>query len=221
MFNPLQDHVVLHHLPDEEVRSVEVPELHREAGEPGLEILPHLPVPGLEEQVDIARGLRRTLRITPEEHRELYWRAGEVQAEAVLKATKVDGVYDSDPQKNPRARKYRRLTYQKAIADRLGTNHMTVIRTLNRLALGNVVDFRTAGRNKIYFLKRTLEGRNAVMTAEYYKLSGAVERYPDLRGIVHAVQGIPKLPLAVKRMASYSGRNSRMDSGTSSLPGVA
>jgi uridylate kinase len=54
-------------------------------------------------------------------------RAGEVQAEVVLKATKVDGVYDSDPAKNPRAKKYRRLTYQKAIQDRLGVMDLTAI----------------------------------------------------------------------------------------------
>jgi uridylate kinase len=54
-------------------------------------------------------------------------RAGEVQAQAVLKATKVDGVYDSDPHKNPRAKKYRRLTYQKAIQDRLGIMDLTAI----------------------------------------------------------------------------------------------
>ena len=54
-------------------------------------------------------------------------RAGEVQAQAVLKATKVDGVYDSDPERNPRAKKYRRLTYQKAIQDRLGVMDLTAI----------------------------------------------------------------------------------------------
>ena len=54
-------------------------------------------------------------------------RAGEVQAQAVLKATKVDGVYDCDPERNPRARKYDRLTYQKAIQDRLGVMDLTAI----------------------------------------------------------------------------------------------
>lgn len=46
-------------------------------------------------------------------------RASETRAEAVLKATKVDGVYDSDPVKNPRARKFDTLTYRDAIARRL------------------------------------------------------------------------------------------------------
>ena len=38
-------------------------------------------------------------------------RAMEINADAILKATKVDGVYDRDPVADPRARKYSRLTY--------------------------------------------------------------------------------------------------------------
>ena len=46
-------------------------------------------------------------------------RGRELGADILLKATKVDGVYDSDPDKNPHATKYDRLTYKKVIADRL------------------------------------------------------------------------------------------------------
>lgn len=38
-------------------------------------------------------------------------RALEIGAEAILKATRVDGVYDSDPEKNPDAERYSELTY--------------------------------------------------------------------------------------------------------------
>lgn len=38
-------------------------------------------------------------------------RAAEINAEVVFKATKVDGVYDSDPKKNPNAKRYQTLTY--------------------------------------------------------------------------------------------------------------
>ena len=38
-------------------------------------------------------------------------RAVEIQAEAVLKGTKVDGVYDADPVKNPHAKKFESLSY--------------------------------------------------------------------------------------------------------------
>jgi uridylate kinase len=42
-------------------------------------------------------------------------RAGELGAEAVLKGTKVDGVYSADPMKDPKARRFERLTHQEAI----------------------------------------------------------------------------------------------------------
>ena len=46
-------------------------------------------------------------------------RACEIGADALLKGTKVDGVYDSDPKKNPDAKKYKTLTFDKALADNL------------------------------------------------------------------------------------------------------
>jgi uridylate kinase len=42
-------------------------------------------------------------------------RAGEIGAEAVLKATNVDGVYDADPKKNPDAKRYDKLTHKDAL----------------------------------------------------------------------------------------------------------
>lgn len=46
-------------------------------------------------------------------------RAVEMNCHALLKATQVDGVYDSDPKRNPAAKRYDRLTFDKAIADDL------------------------------------------------------------------------------------------------------
>jgi uridylate kinase len=46
-------------------------------------------------------------------------RAAEVQADAVLKATKVDGVYSADPEKNADAVRYDRLTYAEALTENL------------------------------------------------------------------------------------------------------
>lgn len=52
-------------------------------------------------------------------------RAMEIDAEVLIKATKVDGIYDSDPKKNPKAQRYDRLTYQEAIERRLAVMDMT------------------------------------------------------------------------------------------------
>ena len=42
-------------------------------------------------------------------------RAAELEAQAVLKATNVDGVYSADPKKDPKATRYERLSHQEAI----------------------------------------------------------------------------------------------------------
>lgn len=47
-------------------------------------------------------------------------RGVELEADLLLKATNVDGVYDSDPNKNPNAQCYRHLTYKEAIDKELG-----------------------------------------------------------------------------------------------------
>ncbi|MBU3886840.1 MULTISPECIES: UMP kinase [Methylosinus] len=46
-------------------------------------------------------------------------RAAELSADAVLKATQVDGVYTADPKRDPSARRYERLTHDEAIAKSL------------------------------------------------------------------------------------------------------
>jgi len=46
-------------------------------------------------------------------------RASEIGAEALLKATKVDGIYSADPKKDPTAKKYGSLNYETALEKRL------------------------------------------------------------------------------------------------------
>src|SRR5580693_3503400 len=46
-------------------------------------------------------------------------RASEIRAEVILKATKVDGIYDSDPKTNPKALRYETVTYVEALVKRL------------------------------------------------------------------------------------------------------
>lgn len=54
-------------------------------------------------------------------------RAIEIEADAVLKATKVDGVYSADPMKDPGAVKYERLTYDEVLDRKLGVMDLTAI----------------------------------------------------------------------------------------------
>lgn len=54
-------------------------------------------------------------------------RASEIHAEIILKATKVDGVYDKDPLKYPDAKKYDELTYSQVLAEKLEVMDATAI----------------------------------------------------------------------------------------------
>jgi len=47
-------------------------------------------------------------------------RANEIGVDAILKATKVDGIYDSDPHKNASAKRFSQISYEQAINLRLG-----------------------------------------------------------------------------------------------------
>jgi uridylate kinase len=54
-------------------------------------------------------------------------RAVEIGAEVLLKATKVDGVYDADPMIHPDARRYDQLEYSELLADRLKVMDATAV----------------------------------------------------------------------------------------------
>ena len=54
-------------------------------------------------------------------------RATEIDAQVVIKATKVDGVYDSDPKKNPDAKKFDQLSYIEVLNRRLEVMDSTAI----------------------------------------------------------------------------------------------
>jgi len=54
-------------------------------------------------------------------------RAIEINADLMLKATKVDGVYDADPKTNPDAKLYKQLTYDQVLSDKLRVMDATAI----------------------------------------------------------------------------------------------
>lgn len=83
-------------------------------------------------------------------------RACELKVDALLKGTKVDGVYDSDPKKNPQAKKYETLSFDKAIADGLGVMDMTAF----TLCKENDVPIVVFNINKDGELRRVVEGEN-------------------------------------------------------------
>lgn len=81
-------------------------------------------------------------------------RAAEIKADAILKATKVDGVYDKDPEKNPDARFFNTLDYQTAIEKQLKVMDLTAI----TLCQDNDIPIIVYNMKKSGNLKRILMG---------------------------------------------------------------
>jgi uridylate kinase len=73
-------------------------------------------------------------------------RAIEINAELLLKATKVNGVYSDDPLKNPKAVRYAHLTFDKVLTDKLNVMDATAVVMCrdNRLPL-RVFNLNNAG----------------------------------------------------------------------------
>ena len=87
-------------------------------------------------------------------------RAVEIEAEAVLKATQVDGIYTADPKKDPKATRYEKLTFAEAIEKQLAVMDLTALTMCMEHELPVVVfDFRKKGN-----IQRVLEGDSSVGT---------------------------------------------------------
>ena len=81
-------------------------------------------------------------------------RAAEIRAEALLKASTVDGVYDRDPKTEPAAKKLARLSYHQALSDRLRVMDATAISLSMETSIPVIVfDLLTPGN-----IKRVLLG---------------------------------------------------------------
>lgn len=80
----------------------------------------------------------------------------EINAQLVLKATKVDGIYTADPKKDPHATRYERLTYDEVLDRRLAVMDATAI----VLCRDQNLPLRVYDMNKPGALLRIIAGEN-------------------------------------------------------------
>jgi uridylate kinase len=83
-------------------------------------------------------------------------RANEIGAEVIMKATKVDGIYDSDPKKNPGAKRFDRLTYLDALQRQLKVMDATAF----SLCMDNKMPIIVFDLFKPHNLRRVVMGEN-------------------------------------------------------------
>lgn len=96
-------------------------------------------------------------------------RAMEIQAELLCKATKVEGVYEKDPEKFSDAKMYKRLSYDRALNDRLGVMDSTAI----SLCRDNALPIRVFSIIKSGNINRVVRGEDiGTLVSENAELKG-------------------------------------------------
>ncbi|PIN94649.1 hypothetical protein COU53_02605 [Candidatus Pacearchaeota archaeon CG10_big_fil_rev_8_21_14_0_10_30_48] len=87
--------------------------------------------------------------------------------------------------------------HARGIAKDLKINHMMINRKLKELSKKNVVDFDLIGKNKIYFLKDSVESEVFQLMAEEYILIQVIKKYPRLRNILDKIRKDNRIKLAI------------------------
>ena len=103
-------------------------------------------------------------------------RAMELKADAILKATKVNGVYDKDPVKHPDARMFDRLTYIEVLQKRLKVMDSTAI----SLCMDNNMPIVVFNLFETGNIKRIVSGEQVgtiVSSTEHLKQTGREDNY--------------------------------------------
>ncbi|MFN5135126.1 MAG: UMP kinase, partial [Chitinophagaceae bacterium] len=81
-------------------------------------------------------------------------RAIEINADVILKGTRVDGIYTADPEKDPTATKYDTITFQECLSKNLRVMDMTAF----TLCMENKLPIIVFDMNKPQNLKRVVTG---------------------------------------------------------------
>jgi uridylate kinase len=82
-------------------------------------------------------------------------RASEIRADVIIKATKVDGVYDRDPNTDPQAKRYDRVSYTEALTKRLKVMDSTAF----SLCMDNKIPMIVLDMNKPSNIRDAILGR--------------------------------------------------------------
>jgi uridylate kinase len=97
-------------------------------------------------------------------------RAVEIEADAIFKGTRVDGVYDADPEKNPNAARYDEISYGDVIGKNLRVMDLTAISLCKENSLPIVV----FNMNTIDNLFKVIHGQNVGTAVGHFEVNESV-----------------------------------------------
>ncbi len=85
----------------------------------------------------------------------------------------------------------------RSMAKDLKTNQTTIARKVKELEKENILDYNKEGKNKVYFIKKTIEAQEYVYICEHHKLIHIIKKYPILRKIIKEIKQNKKIKLAL------------------------
>lgn len=102
----------------------------------------------------------------------------------------------------------------RGLALALKTNPMTIARRVDEFCKDNILDFRQQGKNKVFFVKKTLEAKQFAYIVEANKILVLLDKYPALRRVIEEIRKDRRIRLAIL-FGSYAkdraGRDSDID----------
>mgnify|MGYP001558473476 CR=1 FL=1 len=99
----------------------------------------------------------------------------------------------------------------RGLAKCLNTNQTTIARKVKEFESQNVLDYRKEGKNKVYFIKKTIEAQIYIKIVEYNKLIEIAKKYPRLRHIIEKINSEEEIGLAIL-FGSYAKHNANKES---------
>ena len=102
-------------------------------------------------------------------------------------------------------------THLRGIARTINESHSTVLRKINELVKENILDYKKEGKNNVFFIKTNLKAKNYVYSAEIYKLSKLLKKYPKFSIIFEDIKrSVPKGMIIL--FGSYAKGNPKPES---------
>ena len=101
-------------------------------------------------------------------------------------------------------------SHLRQVAKKLKVNHMSVKRALDFLLKENAVDVKEEGRNNVFSIKKTLEAKNFVFTAEIHKFNAFIRRHSKLRQSIVDLTNLPESMVII--FGSYASGTETEDS---------
>lgn len=85
----------------------------------------------------------------------------------------------------------------RSLSKDIGINQMTISRRIKELEDRNIIDFKMEGKNKVYFIKKSVEANEYLFMMEHNKLLDFLKDYPQFRLVIEKIKDDKRIKMAL------------------------